>query len=83
MRNAVNIEDFMDEASMPTELLSIPEPRICYIGAVNERFDEELFYKLVRSNKDKSFVVIGNTLEGMLTNAEDNLYILGEKNMLN
>ncbi|MBY0118828.1 glycosyltransferase [Paenibacillus sp. FSL L8-0435] len=79
MRNAVNIEDFMDEASMPTELLSIPEPRICYIGAVNERFDEELFYKLVRSNKDKSFVVIGNTLEGMLTNAEDNLYILGEK----
>ncbi|WP_405154138.1 glycosyltransferase [Paenibacillus sp. FSL K6-0108] len=80
LRNAVNIEDFMDvEKSMPSELFRIPEPRICYIGTVDGRFDEEFFYKLVRSNKDKSFVVIGNTVEGMLTKAEDNLYILGVK----
>ncbi|WP_091013019.1 MULTISPECIES: TIGR00180 family glycosyltransferase [Paenibacillus] len=80
-KNAVNVEDFTryEETILPDDLLEIPSPRICYIGAVDSWFDKELFYELVRTNKDKSFVVIGPVREGILNEKEDNLYILGLK----
>ncbi|MFF2018097.1 glycosyltransferase [Paenibacillus sp. NPDC058177] len=80
-KNAVNIEDFNRSGndSIPDDLINIPEPRVCYVGAVDRWFDEELFYKLVRDNKDKSFVVIGPVKEGILSIKENNLFILGMK----
>ncbi|MCQ6563569.1 glycosyltransferase [Paenibacillus mendelii] len=80
-KNAVNRSDFQieDEAPIPDDLAAIPGPRVCYMGVVYKRFDEDLFYRLVRENRDLSFVVIGSVLEGMLVEKEENLYILGPK----
>lgn len=80
-RNAVNVDDFtVTECNIiPDDLMSIPSPRICYVGAVDSWFDKDLFYDLVRTNKDKSFVVIGPVREGILDEKEDNLYLLGVK----
>jgi len=77
-KNAVNQDDFCkQEVIIPEDLALIPEPRICYVGAVDKWFDEELFYSLVRSNSDKSFVVIGPVRSGILSVPEQNLYVLG------
>ncbi len=79
--NAVNKEDFnFDFASdEPEDLKKVSHPRICYMGAVYGWFDQELFYRLVDSNPDKSFVVIGPIEASMLRKKFDNLYILGTK----
>ena len=80
-RNAVNIEDFIrnDNCDEPEDLSNIPHPRICYTGAVFEWFDEELFYKTVDANTDKSFVVLGPVSEKLLKIPRLNLHILGIK----
>lgn len=80
-KNAVNRLDFQPGPVMdiPEDLRTVPGPKVCYMGAVYKWFDEELFYRLVRSNKDLSFVVIGPVMEGMLVEHEDNLYLLGTK----
>lgn len=81
-RNAVNEKDFAQDpsANEPEDLKDIPHPRICYSGAVLSWFDEELFYKAVDAQPDKSFVVIGPTGKSQLTLQRPNLYKLGTKN---
>jgi len=80
LRNAVNDGDFIvDDLQMPSDLINIPEPRIVYTGVVYNRFDEKLFYEVVDSNPDKSFVVIGPIYDGMLKEKRNNIYILGHK----
>lgn len=79
-KNAVNIKDFSNNTvpnEMPEDLHNIPEPRICYMGAVDKWFNEELFYKVVRENRDKSFVIIGPVKDGILSYKEENLHVLG------
>ncbi|BAQ14354.1 putative glycosyl transferase family protein [Clostridium botulinum] len=79
-RNAVNEGDFIfEEDYMPEDLKNIPEPRIVYTGVVYERYDEKLFYDVVDSNPDKSFVVIGPIQDGMLKQKRNNLHLLGPK----
>ncbi|MCW6062210.1 glycosyltransferase [Clostridium sporogenes] len=79
-RNAVNEGDFiLEDDYMPEDLKNIPEPRIVYTGVVYERYDEKLFYDVVDSNPDKSFVVIGPIQDGMLKQKRNNLYLLGPK----
>ena len=79
-RNAVNEGDFLiGDEEIPDDLKNIPEPRIVYTGAVYGRYDEELFYEVVESNPDKSFVIIGPVQEGMMKRKYNNLYLLGPK----
>lgn len=79
-RNAVNEADFIfDDERIPEDLKGIPEPRIAYIGAIYEWFDTALFYEIVKSNPEKSFVVIGFGKEGILNKKCPNLYIIGAK----
>lgn len=78
-KNAVNLEDFTGEREEPEDLRNIPKPRVCYVGAVHDWFDEELFYKLIEANLDLSFVVIGPIKPGMLKKSCHNLYLLGNK----
>ncbi|MEJ3718780.1 TIGR00180 family glycosyltransferase [Paenibacillus polymyxa] len=80
-KNAANINALKvtTENIIPDDLCNIPSPRICYLGTVDSWFDKELFYEVVRTNKDKSFVVIGPANEAILNEREDNLYILGSK----
>jgi len=45
---------------LPKDLKDIPEPRVGFIGAIDEyKFDFKLFKKAVEENPDYSFVVIG------------------------
>ncbi|HML34227.1 CDP-glycerol glycerophosphotransferase family protein [Sporomusa sphaeroides] len=78
-KNAVAGKDvnFTGDLPCPPELKAVPSPRVCYMGAVDKWFNEELFYTLVRKNRDKAFVVIGPVREGLLTQKEPNLYLLG------
>lgn len=82
-RNAVNESDFIDfmhdSDDMPYDLKGIPAPRIVFAGVVYKRFDEKLFYEVVESNPDKSFVIIGPVYEGLLAKKRSNLYFLGPK----
>lgn len=80
-KNAVNTDDFDKniDYNIPEDISNIPGPRVCYVGAVDRWFDEELFYNLVRTHKDKSFIVIGPVKNGILSKKEENLYILGLK----
>lgn len=79
-KNGVDILDFQKEnVSLPEDLKDIPYPRICYMGAVDKWFDETLFYQLVESNPDKSFIIIGPVSNGLLKENYHNLYILGTK----
>ncbi|AND85385.1 glycosyltransferase [Clostridium tyrobutyricum] len=80
-RNAVNESDFIinENEKIPEDLKDIPEPRIVYTGAIYDWFDKELFYNVVRSNPDKSFVVIGFGNNKILKEKCNNLYLLGAK----
>lgn len=79
-RNAVNESDFIiQDNKIPDDLKSIPEPRVVYSGAIYDWFDKELFYDVVKSNPDKSFVIIGFGNEEILNEKCRNLYILGAK----
>lgn len=79
-RNAVNEGDFIfSDENIPEDLKNIPEPRIVYTGAIYDWFDKELFYEIVKSNPDKSFIVIGFGNDKILKEKCSNLYILGPK----
>lgn len=79
-RNAVNEGDFIiSDVNIPEDLKKIPEPRIVYTGAIYDWFDKELFYDVVKSNPDKSFVVIGFGSDKVLDEKCDNLFILGPR----
>lgn len=79
-RNAVIQGDFIvGDQEIPEELKNIPEPRIVYTGVVYSRYDEKLFYEVVDSNPDKSFIIIGPIIGDMLKDKRDNLYLLGAK----
>ncbi|WP_178023373.1 CDP-glycerol glycerophosphotransferase family protein [uncultured Paenibacillus sp.] len=80
-RNAVNEFDFLEPSSgeTPNDLINIPEPRVVYAGAIYEWFDFDLFNKVVESNPDKSFVIIGFGKTELINMDYPNLYFLGEK----
>ncbi|WP_239615880.1 hypothetical protein [Cohnella mopanensis] len=80
-KNAVDPKDFSfeEKCPIPEELLAIPSPRVCYVGAVDKWFDQDLFYALVEFNPDISFVVIGPVRPQLLTHSFPNLYLLGIK----
>ncbi|SEF99585.1 CDP-glycerol glycerophosphotransferase, TagB/SpsB family [Caloramator fervidus] len=80
-RNAVNEGDFIcnDDFEEPEDLKNIPKPRIVYSGAIYDWFDKDLFYEVVKSNPDKSFVIIGFGNDKILNEECKNLYILGPK----
>lgn len=80
LRNAVNKLDFeFDNYNMPEDLKNIPEPRIVYSGAIYDWFNIKLFYDVVKSNPDKSFVILGFGKMNLFKEKYDNLYILGAK----
>lgn len=80
-KNAVHQTDFIfeEEPQLPADLVNIPEPRIIFTGFVYQRFDERLFYEVVSSNPEMSFIIVGNVFEGQLTRSYPNLYLLGTK----
>ncbi|MHA1381550.1 MAG: glycosyltransferase [Candidatus Helarchaeota archaeon] len=64
----------------PDNLISIPRPRILYVGVIREWFDLDLLFKLARSFPNCSFVIVGpwQINKPALIKGQTNLYILGE-----
>jgi len=72
----------------PSNISSIPEPRIGYIGDINSlRLDADLIYNLAKNKPDYSFIMIGNedkVFAGHALHTLKNVYFLGSisKNMV-
>lgn len=89
--NGVDFELFAntlnDTVSVPVELLSIPGPRIGYVGVINEKVDFKLLTRLCQSHPEWSIVLVGPvkvTRSEFLPDLEalkeqKNCYFLGRK----
>lgn len=74
--------DFFDNAdkSFPEEFLNIPEPRVIYIGAIQEWFDVELIYYVASNLQTHSFIIIGPEKKDLSKlRTLKNIYLLGSK----
>ncbi len=94
--NGALVESYMDQAqcSCPSDLSSIPHPRIGYIGSINIKVDLLLVAEIARRRPDWHWVFVGpvmrNSLQGFTGSAEfqaglatcdqlDNVHFLGAK----
>jgi len=57
--HGVEVERFQGEFDEPDDLLTIPRPRIVYVGSINERFNREWLRHAAREYPHYSFVMIG------------------------
>lgn len=57
--NGADVEAFGRPAACPTELAAIPQPRIGYIGGLNEKVDFELVAEVADRRPDWHWVFIG------------------------
>ena len=79
--NGVDFEHFFKgPKELPTEFLSIPSPRVVYIGSMDYWFDVELINYAAEKLKNVSFVLIGNSnqIKNKVSKVS-NLYLLGFK----
>ena len=79
--NGIDLDFFKHaDKSFPEEFENIPNPRVIYIGAIREWFDEELLFFTARNLSKFSFVLVGpiqkdlSKLQGL-----NNIYFLGKK----
>ncbi|MGB2551771.1 glycosyltransferase family protein [Campylobacter sp. MOP51] len=74
--------DFFKNAdrTFPDEFSDIPSPRVIYIGAIHEWFDDELIYYCAKKMPEHNFILIGSLNKDIskLNNLK-NVYILGPK----
>jgi glycosyltransferase involved in cell wall biosynthesis len=74
--------------NIPSNISSIPEPRIGYIGDINSlRLDADLIYNVAKNKPDYSFIMIGNedkVFAGHALHTLKNVYFPGSipKNMV-
>ena len=79
--NGIDLDFFKHaDKSFPEEFENIPNPRVIYIGAIREWFDDELLFFTARNLSKFSFVLVGpiqkdlSKLQGL-----NNIYFLGKK----
>ncbi len=79
--NGVSIENFIDgKHAIPPEYTNIPEPRVIYIGAIDEWFDLNLVKYCAESLPDVSFVLIGATkIDTSVLTGLKNVFLLGSR----
>jgi len=68
------------DISLPMEFLKIAEPRVIYIGMIDDWFDVDLVYDSALKLKNYNFIFIGNSnIDLSRLKKLDNIYILGLK----
>lgn len=88
--NVVDVDHFAQawrqDAPLPTDLSSIPEPRLAYVGALSDfKVDFELLDTLAATNPQWSLVLIGDEREGQQNATlarmvqRSNVYLLGHR----
>lgn len=77
--------DPQDTYSIPTDIASIPHPRIGYVGAIiSTRLDAELIYHLAQKEPSYSFILVGSADNCFLSHhirQLPNVYFLGQKKL--
>lgn len=78
--NGVDYDHFAATRPEPTELATIPRPRVLYVGSLEPWFDTELVARAARAHPSFSFVIIGpeRILVGELR-ALENVHVLGQR----
>lgn len=74
-----------DTYFIPTDIASIPHPRIGYVGAIiSTRLDTELIYHLAQKHPTYSFILVGGADNCFLSHPMQqlpNVYFLGQKKL--
>ncbi|MBX7150644.1 glycosyltransferase [bacterium] len=82
VRNGVDVEKFKMKYPIPNDLIKIKRPIVGFGGKITHLVDADLLNIVVKSNADKSFVIIGQILDKEKFNAikpQANLFYLGDK----
>lgn len=79
--NGIDLNFFENsDKSFPKEFNNIPEPRVIYIGAIQEWFDVELVYYVASHLKEYSFIIIGPEKKDLsMLKSLKNVFLLGAK----
>ena len=65
LRNGVELDmfnSFFETNPLPSDLASVPQPRIGFAGTLDSRIDTELLLFLAQSRKNWNFILIGSNL---------------------
>lgn len=57
--NAVDLEMFRNQTQTLEILKDIPKPRLCFLGILSDRLDDEILLYLAEKNPDKSIILAG------------------------
>lgn len=79
IENGVDYEFFQRETQVPSDYEEGDNARAVYIGSFDGRFDWELFYNAVESNKDIAFYLIGPLDKSKKLKEYKNMHYLGTK----
>jgi len=82
--NGVNVELFRGDCpEPPCDIEKIPEPRIVFVGMLNERLDWDLLRRAALSRPDWSFILIGPQIQTLKLerrfNDSPNIHMIGVK----
>lgn len=79
LENGVDYQHFSVPVPEPEELKDIPHPRVIYVGAVDDRFNQELVEFLAASFPEVHFILIGPGTKELPAAPRPNLHRLGPK----
>jgi glycosyltransferase involved in cell wall biosynthesis len=77
LENGVDHEHFSQPVDEPEEMKNMPHPRVIYVGAIDDRFNQSMVCHLARALPEVQFLIIGPgtvRLQG-----QKNIHVLGPK----
>lgn len=82
--NGVDVDVFLRTYPEPSDMKTLPSPRLFYAGAISDWFDVNLLFKIACTYKNTAIILIGPFLsasvkEKILTSGISNIYWLREK----
>lgn len=76
----VNIDRFAQVGPAPSDLVAIPQPRVCFFGGIDERLDLGLMASLARAHPEWAIVLIGRIRTDVSSlGGVRNIFFLGQK----
>ena len=83
VKNGVDLNKFQNaNLNKPADIDKLQSPIIGFGGKITHLFDVDLYNYLVKKNKDKAFVIVGQIIDKKIfnqINKTDNFYYLGDK----
>ena len=83
IKNGVDLNEFQNVVFIkPTDIDKLQSPVIGFGGKITYLFDVKLYNYLLKNNKDKTFVIVGQIIDKKIfnqINKSDNFFYLGDK----